>query len=48
MAVYFPFSYTFTGETFLVEPHYVEPINLPATEVMKFLMAGGIPDIELK
>ena len=48
MAVYFPFSYTFTGETFLVETHYVEPINLPATEVMKFLMAGGIPDIELK
>jgi uncharacterized membrane protein len=46
VAVYFPFSYTFTGETFLVEEHFIEPINLSAAEVMKFLMAGGIPDIE--
>ena len=48
VAVYFPFSYTFTGETFLVEEQYIEPLHLPATEVMKFIMAGGIPDIELK
>jgi len=48
VAVYFPFSYTFTGETFLVARDSIEPINLPATEVMKFLMAGGIPDLEGK
>jgi uncharacterized membrane protein len=48
VAVYFPFSYTFTGETFLVDVRCIEPLNLPATEVMKFLMAGGIPDIEPK
>jgi uncharacterized membrane protein len=46
VAVYFPFSYTFTGETLLVARDCVEPINLPATEVMKFLMAGGIPDFK--
>jgi len=48
VAVYFPFSYTFTGETFLVARDSIEPINLPATEVMKFIMAGGIPDLEEK
>ncbi|MGD9327910.1 MAG: DUF502 domain-containing protein [Cyclobacteriaceae bacterium] len=46
VAVYFPFSYTFTGETFLVPKESIEPINIAPTEVLKFLMAGGVVEIE--
>jgi uncharacterized membrane protein len=46
VAVYFPFSYTFTGETLLVPKEYIEPINIAPTEVIKFLMAGGVVEIE--
>jgi uncharacterized membrane protein len=45
VAVYVPFSYTFTGETYLVARQAIEPINLPASEVMKFLVAGGVAEI---
>jgi uncharacterized membrane protein len=46
VAVYFPFSYTFTGETILVPKESIEPINIAPTEVLKFLMAGGVVEIE--
>jgi uncharacterized membrane protein len=46
VAVYVPFSYTFTGETYLVLKDAIKPINVPASEVMKFLVAGGIADID--
>ncbi len=46
VAVYFPFSYTFTGETFLVPREFAEPVNIAPTEVIKFLMAGGVVEIE--
>lgn len=45
VAVYVPFSYTFTGETYLVEKKSVTHLDLPATEVMKFLVAGGVAEI---
>lgn len=45
VAVYVPFSYTFTGETYLVSKDAIKSINAPASEVMKFLVAGGIADI---
>jgi uncharacterized membrane protein len=45
VAVYVPFSYTFTGETYLVSKDAITPIDLPASEVMKFLVAGGVADI---
>lgn len=48
VAVYFPFSYTFTGETYLVPKNLIEPINLPSTEVMKFIIAGGVVEFEPK
>lgn len=46
VAVYFPFSYTFTGEVLLVPKASIRPINLPATEVMKFVVAGGVAELE--
>ena len=45
VAVYVPFSYTFTGETYLVAKEAIKTIDAPASEVMKFLVAGGIADI---
>ena len=45
LAVYVPFSYTFTGETYLVSKDALQPIDAPATEVMKFLVSGGVADI---
>jgi uncharacterized membrane protein len=45
VAVYVPFSYTFTGETYLVAKDAITPIDLPPSEVMKFLVAGGVADI---
>jgi uncharacterized membrane protein len=45
VAVYVPFSYTFTGETYLVSKDAITPIDVPASEVMKFLVAGGVADI---
>ena len=48
VAVYFPFSYTFTGETFLVPKDLVEPMDITPTEAIKFLMSGGVVEIESK
>ena len=45
VSVYVPFSYTFTGETYLVAKNAVKPINASASEVMKFIVAGGVADI---
>jgi uncharacterized membrane protein len=45
VAVYVPFSYTFTGETYLVSKDAIKPIEAPASEVMKFLVAGGVADV---
>jgi uncharacterized membrane protein len=45
VAVYVPFSYTFTGETYLVSKDAISLINAPASEVMKFIVAGGVADI---
>ncbi len=45
LAVYVPFSYTFTGETYLVSKDAIRPIDAPASEVMKFLVSGGVAEI---
>ena len=42
VAVYLPHSYNFSGNLFLVSSAYVEPINAPAAEVMKFIVSGGV------
>ncbi len=42
VAVYLPHSYNFSGNLFLVPASSVEPLNAPATEVMKFIVSGGV------
>lgn len=42
MAVYFPHSYNFSGELLLVPEENVSFLDLPSSEVMKFIVSGGV------
>lgn len=42
MAVYFPDSYNFSGELFVVPKASVTYLDLPSSEVMKFIVSGGV------
>jgi uncharacterized membrane protein len=46
-AVYFPHSYAFSGNLFIVEKEKVKPFDGNSTEVMKFIVSGGVTEIEL-
>lgn len=48
VAVYFPHSYNFSGELFIVPAEQVTPLDLPSSEIMKFIVSGGVIDIEAK
>ncbi len=41
VAVYFPHSYNFSGEMFIVPAEHVTPLDAPPSEVMKFIVSGG-------
>ncbi|RIJ43022.1 DUF502 domain-containing protein [Pontibacter oryzae] len=42
VAVYFPHSYNFSGELFLIPKRNVTYLDLPSSEVMKFIVSGGV------
>lgn len=42
VAVYFPHSYNFSGELFIVPKKLITPLSLPSGEVMKFIVSGGV------
>jgi len=42
VAVYFPHSYNFSGEMFLVPKDQITPVDIPAADVMKFVVSGGV------
>jgi uncharacterized membrane protein len=42
VAVYFPQSYNFAGYLLLVPRTAIEPLPLPASEVMTFIVSGGV------
>ena len=42
VAIYFPHSYNFSGELFIVPTDQVKPVDLPPAEVMKFIVSGGV------
>jgi uncharacterized membrane protein len=42
VAVYFPHSYAFSGNHFLVPRENIKPLNIPGTVAMKFIISGGI------
>jgi len=48
VAVYFPHSYNFSGEMFIVPAEQVKRIDAAAADVMKFIVSGGVTNISLK
>ena len=42
VAVYFPHSYNFSGELFIVPKELVRPFHMAPSEAMKFIVSGGI------
>lgn len=42
VAVYFPFSYSFAGQLFMVKNEKVQPLNMTASAAMKFVVSGGV------
>jgi uncharacterized membrane protein len=42
VAVYFPHSYNFSGELFIVPKDHIRLLNISAAEAMKFIVSGGI------
>jgi len=42
VAVYFPHSYNFSGELFIVPKAQVRPVLLNSGDVMKFIVSGGV------
>lgn len=45
MAVYFPHSYAFSGNIFIVENRMVKPFKGSSSAFMKFIVSGGVSDI---
>lgn len=45
VAVYFPHSYNFSGELFIVPKTQVRPIDINPAVAMKFIVSGGVSDI---
>lgn len=48
VVVYFPHSYNFSGEMFIVPAKQVTKIDAAAADVMKFIVSGGVTNITLK
>jgi uncharacterized membrane protein len=42
VAVYFPHSYNFSGEMFIVPADQVKAVDIPSADVMKFVVSGGV------
>ena len=42
--VYLPYSYGLMGTVIIVKKEMIEEINQPATEVMKFIVSGGVTE----
>ncbi|MCK0134426.1 MULTISPECIES: DUF502 domain-containing protein [Arenibacter] len=46
VAVYFPHSYNFSGELFIVPKNQVRLIDVNPSAVMKFILSGGVSGID--
>ena len=45
VAVYIPYSYTFSGNLYIVPAANIKPLNANSTEVMKFIVSAGVTAI---
>ncbi len=48
VTVYVPHSYAFSGQLFLVPATSITPINASASSVMKYIISGGISQMDAK
>jgi len=48
VAVYFPHSYNFSGELFIVPKKQLRPVDLNPAEVMKFIVSAGVAGWDLE
>lgn len=48
VAVYFPFSYAINGEVLIVPKENVKPLDANASDVMKFIVSGGVTSVSKK
>jgi uncharacterized membrane protein len=42
VSVYFPHSYNFSGEMFIVPTKLIKPLKISPAEAMKFVVSGGV------
>jgi uncharacterized membrane protein len=40
--VYFPFSYSFAGQVYVVNKDKIKPLNMSAADAMKLVVSGGV------
>ena len=45
-AVYLPYSYSFSGRLVIVPKENITPLNADGGEAMKFIVSGGVTDVE--
>lgn len=46
VAVYMPYSYSLMGRLIIVPKDQIKPIHKTASEVMKFVVSGGVTDVD--
>lgn len=45
VAVYFPHSYNFSGELFIVPTENITPLDINSGDLMKFIVSGGVTKV---
>ncbi len=46
VAVYVPLSYSFSGNLLIVPTDHITVVNASSSEVMKFIVSGGVTDLD--
>ena len=46
IAVYIPHSYSFSGELNIVPKAHVVPVQVPKTQILRFIVSGGLSEIK--
>jgi uncharacterized membrane protein len=45
VAVYFPLSYSFAGKVMIVPREKIQPLDMKASDAMKFVVSGGVSEL---
>lgn len=45
VAVYFPHSYNFSGNLYIIPKDNITPLDIPGIEIMKFIVSGGVTEL---